>query len=287
MLLTSIPSSATGYIGRMNTTELPEPTFGEWLQDELDKRGWSRPRLARYIDLSPGAVTSWIRGDRRPSEHACKQIAAAFGIDVSEVMDRAGHEIAPVGEALAQVPTDQSTDEPLTDSQPLSEDTFTQFLSRIETEVGKIAAGLRRAGLMPVDIDVTDDTIQVPVIGRVPADSLRWTAMEEESDVDLTRAEVGNARSPFGLIATGDCLRSIGIWSGDVVVCDRALGREPRDRQLVVVRVGNDVTLKRWCKTDDGIELRDGDEQTVYRLQAGDDIEIIGFYLTFKPVAER
>lgn len=271
----------------MNTEGMPPPTFGEWLDEQLRERRWSRPQLGRAIGYSQAAVQAWIRGVRQPEERACRLIADALGVEQDEVLRRAGREAPPAVVDVANGPNEQSTQGLLTGSQGVSDDTVTQFLSRIESEVERIAAGLRRAGLLPVEVEVVDDAVRVPVVGRVPADSLRWAAMEEDTDVELTRAEVGHARAPFGLIATGDCLRSIGIWSGDVVICDRALGREPRDRQLVVVRVNTEVTLKRWCVTESGIELRDGDEQVVHRLQAGEDIEIIGFYLTYKPVAER
>lgn len=283
MSVTSTPCTPTCYVGGMKERKLPTPEFGEWLDDQLRERRWSRPRLARLIDYSPAAVAAWVRGVRLPEERACIAIADAFGIDAGEVLERAGRPTT----GLTTSPTEQSTQVPLTDSQRLTDDTVTQFLSRIESEVQQITAGMRRAGLLPGPPLELGEEVALPVIGRVPADSLRWTAVEEELSVDVTRAEVGNARAPFGLIASGDCFRWIGIWSGDVVICDRSLGREPKDRQIVVVRVNNDVTLKRWCVTGNGVELRDGDEQVVYRVQPEDDIEIIGFYLTYKPVAER
>ena len=261
-------------------------TFGEWLRFEIDRRELTQQQFARLIDVSQTTVSSWINDVQPPTKRNCRRIADALGVERDVVYQYAGREPAP-RQPLVQVPTDQSTEEPLTGSQLLTQDVLQQHLSRIERGLGEIAAAMRRAGMIPVDIDLSDDWIGVPVVGRVPADSLRWTAMEEEFDVEMLRADVGHARAPFGLIATGNCLKSIGIYSGDIIICDRAEGREPQDRQLVVVRVGTEVTLKRWCVGSEGVELRDGDEEVVYRINAGDDIEIIGFYLTYKPVAPR
>lgn len=136
-------------------------------------------------------------------------------------------------------------------------------------------------------VTVTDMVQAVAVIGRVPADAMRWSAMEEEMVVEIARARLGNARTPIGLVVSGDCLKALGIFSGDIVICDRAEGRAPQHRQLVVVRVGEEVTLKRWVEADGRVELRDGDENVVKVLEPHDDVEVLAFYITYEPIAER
>lgn len=263
MLNTSIHCSATWYFQGMNEDGLPPPTFGEWLEDQLKERGWSRPRLARMIDYSPGAVTSWIRGDRTPEERACVMIAEVFGISANEVLRRAGRPELPDPEILV----DAGTKIPLPDTSDPWEH-LDQRLRRIEIQIG-------------------ESLPKVEVIGRVPADGVRWAAIGDVYTVEVTRARLGNARAPFGLEVTGECFRSVGIYSGDVVIVDPPMGRVPQDRQIVVVRVGDDVTLKRWCVVGDAIELRDGDERVVYRLSDGDDFEVQGLYVTHEPFAPR
>lgn len=144
------------------------------------------------------------------------------------------------------------------------------------------AAGWQRIVVVP-------GGTQVRIVGRIPADSLRWMELEGESvqTVSVAPEFLVGARSPFALEVSGDCLRSIGIYHGDAVVFDTPISEPPRDRQLVAIRVGDEVTLKRWCVTGDGVELRDGDEAVVHHVRADDDLEVIGLYLTFVPRSER
>lgn len=129
----------------------------------------------------------------------------------------------------------------------------------------------------------------IRVIGFVPADTLRWTATDVIGSVKIAEHKLRNAHGElFALEVRGDCLASIGILNTDIVILERPEGRAPRDRQLVLVHIpGTGVTLKRWCVTDDGIELRDGDERVVHRVEFNEDIEVQGFFVTFDPVAIR
>lgn len=134
--------------------------------------------------------------------------------------------------------------------------------------------------------------VMLPVRGLVPADSVRFTSHEgaSMSEIKVVDTDIEGARSPFGLEVTGDCFKSIGILSGDVVIVEAAEGREPQDRQLVVVRVGDEVTLKRWTRREDGVvHLLDGDGLIVHRIDPDewDDVEVIALYVTFKPLSPR
>jgi SOS-response transcriptional repressor LexA len=137
---------------------------------------------------------------------------------------------------------------------------------------------------------VTGEERTVPVLGRVPADVVRWASPGEAtvSSVHVLAEDVRGAQDAFALEVSGDCLRSLGIFHGDVVIVEPARGRWPRNGQLVVVRVGDEVSLKRWVQIAEGIALEDGEGNVVYRLQPGkDDFEVLGFYLTFRPLAPR
>lgn len=136
---------------------------------------------------------------------------------------------------------------------------------------------------------IVGDELVVTVRGVIPADSVRWTSGEGSilAEVRVLLEDLGDARDPYGLEVSGDCMRSIGILSGDVVIVQPANGREPHDGQLVVVRVGDEFSLKRFRPRDGGIELEDGTGAVVYRLAPSDDFEVIAFYVTFRPLAPR
>lgn len=138
-------------------------------------------------------------------------------------------------------------------------------------------------------VEVSVSNARVPLIGRIPADTTRFSLLREREDstlptVGVAAEDIQGARSPFALEVTGDCMAAIGIMEGDIVICDVPAGRLPRDGQLVVARVnGDEVALKRWCVTRQGVELRDGAGQVVYALADPSQVEILGLYLTYKP----
>lgn len=129
----------------------------------------------------------------------------------------------------------------------------------------------------------------VDVIGYVPADDLRWTGSDDLGNVEVAQHKVSHAQGElFALVVRGDCLSSLGILESDIVILEKPEGRSPQDRQLVLVHIPDQgITLKRWCQTPHGVELRDGDEHVIYTFNAGEEINIQGLYVTFDPVADR
>lgn len=237
--------------------------FGDWLSDQIYQSGLTQKDFATAIGFSDTAVSAWVGGKRRVSVHAIRAIADYLGMDAQEVARLAGRDLG----GRADVPDGQSTKGPLTTKADPWE-YLDQRLKRIELRLG-------------------ENLPTVEVIGRVPADGVRWADIGDVYTVEVLREFVADASAPFGLEVTGDCFRSVGIYPGDIVVCDQPQGRTPNDRQIVVVRVEDGVTLKRWCVVDGGIELRDGDDQVVYTLSEGDDFEVQGLFLTFIPRAPR
>lgn len=65
--------------------------FGEWLKQELARRGWSQTELARQVGTSTGTVSDWVRGVRTPTPESCDRIADVLVMDVDDVLTRAGH----------------------------------------------------------------------------------------------------------------------------------------------------------------------------------------------------
>lgn len=264
----SMDSNMRWYYPAMNNVNL---RFGEWLADRLfEHDNMTQSEFALRIGVDQSTVSGWVNGESRPRRNTCYKIADFFGVPRAEVVQLAG--LKPSARdnlipASPSAPEGKSTKEPLTERKEPWE-YLDQRLRRIELRLG-------------------ENLPTVEVIGRVPADGVRWAGIGDVYTVEVLREFVADARAPFGLEVTGDCFRSVGIYSGDIVICDQPQGRIPNDKQIVVVRVGDDVTLKRWCVVAAGIELRDGDDQLVYTLSEGDDFEVQGLFLTFIPRAPR
>lgn len=64
--------------------------FAEWLNDELQKRGWKQADLARQAGISREAVSTTLSCKRRAGFQVCSGIAHAFGMPVMDVFRLAG-----------------------------------------------------------------------------------------------------------------------------------------------------------------------------------------------------
>ena len=233
-------------------------TFGAWLQSKIDRRGWNARDLAAAMGIAPQTVYRWLGDERTPDPPYCRRIADALGLHPDEVFAAAGHRPLDV---------------------PVSTYEINRRVSDLISNVRQLEEVIERepAGIL------------VPVYGRVPADTIRYTQDEGLEPVRVVEEDLNGARNPFGLVVTGPCMESIGIYPGDVVILDRDPNRKPSDGELVVVRTEDGVTFKRWCVMDrNTVELREGDGTVAATLHPlMDDYTIEGFYVTFKPRAKR
>ena len=75
----------------------PDLSFGEWLREELQHRGWTQVALAERMPMDrdlmskQSHVSKWLRNERRPSPKSCAVIAAALELPLDELLTRAGH----------------------------------------------------------------------------------------------------------------------------------------------------------------------------------------------------
>jgi transcriptional regulator with XRE-family HTH domain len=67
-----------------------EHTFGEWLDQERTRRGWSQSELARRGKVSPSAIQQVISGVTRPGPRSCQAIALALEMPPDDVYRLAG-----------------------------------------------------------------------------------------------------------------------------------------------------------------------------------------------------
>jgi len=56
----------------------PDISVADWLQAELQRRGWSATDLARRMGVSRSSVSRYVSGDARVSEHRLELIQEIF-----------------------------------------------------------------------------------------------------------------------------------------------------------------------------------------------------------------
>jgi transcriptional regulator with XRE-family HTH domain len=64
--------------------------FAEWLQSEIDKRGWSQSDCARAADLNRAVINKLLNSKSKPQPYTLVAIARAFKIPIEIVYRAAG-----------------------------------------------------------------------------------------------------------------------------------------------------------------------------------------------------
>jgi transcriptional regulator with XRE-family HTH domain len=64
--------------------------FAEWLQSEMDKRGWSQSYCARAADLNRAVINKLLNGKCKPQPNTLMAIARAFKIPIETAYRAAG-----------------------------------------------------------------------------------------------------------------------------------------------------------------------------------------------------
>lgn len=64
--------------------------FSEWLQIEMDKRGWSQSDLARYADLNRAVINKLLNGKSHPQPPTLEAISRALKIPLETTYRAAG-----------------------------------------------------------------------------------------------------------------------------------------------------------------------------------------------------
>lgn len=64
--------------------------FSQWVDKELDRRGWSRNEAARRGGISDSMFSKVINGYANPGLDFCRGVSRAFGMPLEDVFRRAG-----------------------------------------------------------------------------------------------------------------------------------------------------------------------------------------------------
>ena len=119
--------------------------------------------------------------------------------------------------------------------------------------------------------------LTLPLIGRVAAGS-PILAQEHVDQTYLMEASMFPRRPDFLLKVRGMSMRDAGIIDGDLLAVQKAT--DAKNGQIVVARLGDDVTVKRFRRTRAGIELlpENPDFKPIF-VPTGADAEDMGFAL--------
>lgn len=69
--------------------------FVDWLQSEMDAKGWRQADLARAGGLHTGHLSRVLNRERKPGVEFCQGVARAFGMRDVDVMRIAGLAASP------------------------------------------------------------------------------------------------------------------------------------------------------------------------------------------------
>ncbi len=94
--------------------------------------------------------------------------------------------------------------------------------------------------------------LTLPLVGRVAAGS-PILAQEHVDQTYLMEAAMFPRRPDYLLKVRGMSMRDAGILDGDLLAVQKA--KDAKNGQIVVARLGDDVTVKRLRRTSKGIEL--------------------------------
>jgi repressor LexA len=116
--------------------------------------------------------------------------------------------------------------------------------------------------------------LSLPLVGRVAAGS-PILAQEHIDRTYLMEASMFARRPDFLLKVRGMSMRDAGIMDGDLLAVQKS--KEAKNGQIVVARLGDDVTVKRFKRTRTGIELLpENPEFEPIVVSPGDEFEIEG-----------
>ena len=116
--------------------------------------------------------------------------------------------------------------------------------------------------------------LALPLVGRVAAGS-PILAQEHVDQTFYVESGLFQRRPDYLLKVRGMSMRDAGIMDGDLLAVQAT--REARSGQIIVARLGDDVTVKRLRRTGRAIELLpENPDYPVIRVEPGEPFEIEG-----------
>lgn len=121
--------------------------------------------------------------------------------------------------------------------------------------------------------------VRVPVLGKVAAGQPILAEESWDATIQVDRELLGKTPEAvtFALRVTGDSMIGDGIFEGDLVLVRKQA--TARQGEIVVVRIDDEATVKRFYREDDGIRLQPSNPRLspmVVRGEEARDVQILG-----------
>ena len=111
----------------------------------------------------------------------------------------------------------------------------------------------RSGGHRSIRMQGAEPSVSVPVVGRVTA-GLPIYAFEDITGYVPFPKQKSAGRELFALNVTGQSMRDIGIYDGDVVICEKTAVADNGD--IVVALIGEEATVKSFFQEDGYFRLQ-------------------------------
>lgn len=149
-----------------------------------------------------------------------------------------------------------------------------EIVSGTSRGIRLIGASVTTPAPLPVPHVPAALLMSLPLVGRVAAGSPILAQEHVEATYNVDPAMFG-ARPDFLLKVRGWSMRDAGIMDGDFLAVKKI--DSAKNGQIVVARIGDDVTVKRYRKTGETIELLpENPDFTVIRVEPGDEFALEG-----------
>ncbi len=138
-------------------------------------------------------------------------------------------------------------------------------------EKGVIAVQPNRARAITI-VEEGTSAVSIKLLGNIAAGQ-PIEAIENDETISVPQELLGRGEN-FCLKVKGDSMIGDGIFDGDVVVINKRAVAE--HNEMVAALIDNEVTLKRFCKTEGGVEFRSSNPlMGPIRVKKGD-VNILG-----------
>ena len=225
-----------------------------------ESRGLTQRELGALIGVSDKAVSTWEKGEKTPRRAPLQKMAALFGVPVGALLEDApatddfAHTLERLCAAWNATPATVAT------ATGISRGKLLRLLRGTAVPTPDDLARLEHYFGVPLNYTREPTTLfpatlapacRIPVLGRVPAGVPVEAVADVVDHIDLTDAD---GRDYFALLVKGDSMTP--EYRSDDIVVVRVQPTADSGDDVVAYVGDSDATLKRFARTENGIELR-------------------------------